>query len=59
LKHRGDDGDGDEDDDDDDDDGEDIESAIGPYWRQYKSIACFFLFFPLFAFCPNPSLKDG
>jgi hypothetical protein len=29
LKHCGDDGDGDE----DDDDGEDIKSAIGPYWR--------------------------
>jgi len=29
LKHGGDDGDGDE----DDDDGEDIKSAIGPYWR--------------------------
>jgi hypothetical protein len=43
LKHRGVDGDGDEDD--DDDDGEDIESAIGSYWRQYKSIACFFPFF--------------
>jgi hypothetical protein len=34
LKHGDDDGDGDE-----DDDGEDIKSAIGPYWRQYKSIA--------------------
>jgi hypothetical protein len=44
----------DDDDDDDDDDGEDTKSAIGPYCRQYKRIACFFLFFP----CPNPSFKD-
>ncbi len=43
---------GDVDEDDDDDDGEDIKSAIGPYWRQYKRIACFFLFFPCLPFVP-------